>query len=54
MHKAGWVHRDVSAGNILLDSDDNVLLSDFEYAKKMCEEEELRVVRRLSVFHDTP
>ncbi|GJE94402.1 hypothetical protein PsYK624_105710 [Phanerochaete sordida] len=40
VHSAGWVHRDISAGNILiLRSDDpkksaTVKLADFEYAKK--------------------
>lgn len=48
MHSAGWIHRDVSPGNILLGSDDSVLLGDFEYAKKMGEGEELRVVRQPS------
>ncbi|GJE94442.1 hypothetical protein PsYK624_106120 [Phanerochaete sordida] len=33
IHSAGWVHRDISGGNILL-SDNGVKLADFEYAKK--------------------
>ena len=34
MHKYGWVHRDISTGNILL-VDGVVKISDLEYAKKM-------------------
>ncbi|GJE94443.1 hypothetical protein PsYK624_106130 [Phanerochaete sordida] len=33
VHSAGWVHRDISGGNILLYGE-HVKLSDFEYAKK--------------------
>ena len=34
MHQCGWVHRDVSSGNILV-VDGVVKISDLEYAKKM-------------------
>ncbi|KAI0086025.1 hypothetical protein BDY19DRAFT_996211 [Irpex rosettiformis] len=34
MHKSGWVHRDVSSGNILI-VDGVVKISDLEYAKNM-------------------
>ncbi|KAF9241208.1 hypothetical protein BU15DRAFT_45238 [Melanogaster broomeanus] len=34
MHMGGWVHRDVSAGNVLR-YDDRGLIMDLEYAKKM-------------------
>lgn len=37
MHKYGWVHRDVSSGNILV-VDGVVKISDLEYAKKMGDE----------------
>ena len=37
MHKYGWVHRDVSSGNILV-VDGVVKISDLEYAKKMEDE----------------
>ena len=38
MHELGWVHRDVSTGNILLyreEGEVRVILADLEYAKKM-------------------
>ncbi|THG98583.1 hypothetical protein EW026_g3618 [Hermanssonia centrifuga] len=35
MHQTGWVHRDVSVGNILIDSHGKARLSDLEYAKDM-------------------
>ena len=44
MHARKWVHRDISTGNILLDSDGVGRLSDFEYAKSMDDAEELRIV----------
>ena len=33
LHKLGWVHRDVSSGNILVVGN-QVKLADFEYAKR--------------------
>ncbi|KAI0942788.1 hypothetical protein AcV7_010360 [Taiwanofungus camphoratus] len=35
MHRSGWVHRDISTGNILVDKDGNGRLGDLEYAKRM-------------------
>ncbi|KAI0916492.1 hypothetical protein AcV5_002972 [Taiwanofungus camphoratus] len=35
MHNSGWVHRDISVGNILVDKDGNGRLGDLEYAQKM-------------------
>ncbi len=35
MHTAGWVHRDVSIGNILIDETGHGRLVDLEYAKRM-------------------
>ncbi|KAJ3558272.1 hypothetical protein NM688_g1021 [Phlebia brevispora] len=43
MHQAGWVHRDVSPGNILLRDDGTALLSDLELAKRMDSERQRRV-----------
>ena len=37
VHKCGWVHRDISSGNILL-VDGVVKIADLEYAKKMDDE----------------
>ena len=37
MHKLGWIHRDVSAGNIMVFSN-TVKIADFEYAKEMDKE----------------
>lgn len=40
MHKAEWVHRDISAGNVYWYTEGGEgrgLLADFEYAKKMKE-----------------
>ncbi|KAJ3554522.1 hypothetical protein NM688_g3064 [Phlebia brevispora] len=38
LHEAGWVHRDVSMNNIMLDSAGQARLADLEYAKKMGDE----------------
>lgn len=36
IHSIGWVHRDISSGNILMyDKDNTVKIADWEYAKKM-------------------
>ena len=32
MHHCGWVHRDVSAGNVLVVDGDRGILADVEYA----------------------
>ena len=45
MHGAGWVHRDVSPGNVLVGAEGKVRLADLEYAKKVNEGQEFRVVR---------
>ncbi|KAI0084507.1 hypothetical protein BDY19DRAFT_524479 [Irpex rosettiformis] len=37
IHECGWVHRDISSGNILI-VDDIAKISDIEYAKKMNDE----------------
>ena len=46
LHKHGWVHRDLSYGNVLVDPQGRARLIDFEFAK-MCankDEPEFRVV----------
>lgn len=43
MHAAGWVHRDVSTGNILLENH-TARLADMEYAKKAGQGDECRLV----------
>ncbi|KAI0916615.1 hypothetical protein AcW1_010385 [Taiwanofungus camphoratus] len=35
MHRNKWIHRDISAGNILVDQASNVKLGDLEYLKRM-------------------
>lgn len=40
MHKSGWVHRDISLGNILV-VDGVAKLSDLEYATRNTEQKEL-------------
>ena len=52
MHTAGWVHRDVSAGNILVEVKGKVRLGDLEFAKKVNEGEEFRVVRDVYLASD--
>ena len=53
MHCHGWVHRDLSYGNILVDQEGKVRLIDFEYAKRYADKEvpEFRVVRSLFASH---
>ena len=47
MHTAGWVHRDVSPGNILLKEDGSILLTDLELAKEMGTQDEHAVVSEI-------
>lgn len=51
MHESGWVHRDVSTGNILVG--DGPRLVDFEYAKRASEEDDFNIVRTSYVSLDT-
>ncbi len=46
LHHSGWVHRDISSGNILVDSTGCAKLGDLEYAKRVDDESapEFRVV----------
>ncbi|KAJ3559366.1 hypothetical protein NM688_g392 [Phlebia brevispora] len=43
MHLAGWVHRDVSAGNMLITEDGVARLTDLEYAHRVGEDDEARL-----------
>ena len=46
VHQKGWVHHDISYGNILIDSDGQARLSDFEFAEKYADKQtSYRVVR---------
>ncbi|KAJ3529562.1 hypothetical protein NM688_g7838 [Phlebia brevispora] len=38
LHEAGWIHRDVSLNNIMLDATGHARLVDLEYAKRMDDE----------------
>lgn len=38
LHRAGWVHRDISKGNIMVDDSGHARLADLEYAKLMDDE----------------
>ncbi|KAJ3543490.1 hypothetical protein NM688_g5849 [Phlebia brevispora] len=38
LHQAGWVHRDISLGNIMLDESGHARLMELEYAKPMGDE----------------
>ena len=51
LHKCGWVHRDVSTGNILYGL--HSPLVDYEYAKQASEEENFDVVCALLRCHST-
>lgn len=44
LHKSGWVHRDISAGNIIT-RDEQGRLADFEFAKRASDEDDLDIVR---------
>ena len=48
VHKNGWVHHDISFGNILIDADGHARLTDFEFAVKFAEEVQFYAVVRLS------
>ncbi len=52
MHDAGWIHHDISPGNILVYGNGCAKLTDLEYAQRMDDDarEELRVVRLVLRF----
>ena len=43
LHQGGWLHRDISVGNILVVGERGTLI-DMEYATKMGQEPELKIV----------
>lgn len=49
MHDAGWIHHDISPGNILVVKDGFARLVDLEYAQRMDDNarQEIRVVRQI-------
>lgn len=55
LHELGWVHRDISAGNILVTAKGHAKLSDWEYAKeydthRVATAHDIRTVSRVAVF----
>ena len=55
LHRYGWVHRDISAGNVLL-VDGQLKLMDFEYAKHEDDKShhDVRTVGVMHVFSEVP
>ena len=51
LHQHGWVHHDISIGNILLDHDGQARLADFEFAEKYADQEKSHRIVRLSYAH---
>lgn len=52
-HRAGWVHRDISAGNVFLHERTCFKLGDLEFAKKMGKDGE-HDVRTVSIIYTSP
>ena len=38
MHESGWVHRDISLNNVLVDGEGHARSTDFEFAKRVGDE----------------
>jgi len=54
LHKSGWVHRDVKAGNILINSAGDVMLSDFGVAGILMNPDPLNQENNRNTFVGTP
>lgn len=50
MHKLGWMHRDISAGNILVIGDDCAKIADLEYSKHVDDQSPIHCGRTVSTF----
>lgn len=44
LHELGWVHRNINIGNIIVDAEDGPPLVDFEYAKRISDEDDSEIV----------
>jgi serine/threonine-protein kinase OSR1/STK39 len=54
LHKSGWVHRDIKAGNILINSAGEVMLSDFGVAGILMNPDPLNQDNNRNTFVGTP
>lgn len=53
MHQSGWIHHDVSTGNVLIDAEGNFRLADMEYARRIDSDiPDNRVVSRFATVHE--
>lgn len=52
LHEHGWIHRDLSRGNVLVDREGHARLIDFEFAKKCAslDDPEFQAVRTKKVY----
>ncbi len=53
MHTSGWVHRDVSTGNILIDATGRARLADVEHARHMDDTSSTHPVRTVRQYSST-
>ena len=49
MHECGWVHRDISMGNLLV-VNDMPKIADLEYAKRVNDDSKVHQARTVCVF----
>ncbi len=50
MHKAGWVHRNLNTGTIVIGTDGRAKLTGLEYAKRVNDMNEPHTVRTVRLF----